>query len=196
MATVETTPHYSPDDLLAMPEGKNFELVDGNLVELNVSANSSWVAGRLHHLISGFLDQQPIGWAWPENTAYRCFPAAPDQVRKPDGSFIRRGRLPGEKFPAGFIRIAPDLAIEVGSPNDLLFELEEKVAEYLHAGVRLVWVIDPERRTVRIHRADGTIGWLTELGTLDGEDVLPGFRVPVREMFPGVAENPALASAN
>jgi Uma2 family endonuclease len=73
---------------------------------------------------------------------------------------------------------------EVISPNELASELEAKVAEFLSAEVQLVWVIDPEQRTVRIHRADGTFGWLREGDTLSGETILPGFSCPVRDLFP------------
>jgi Uma2 family endonuclease len=182
MATVEAKTRYTPADLLAMSDEKNYELVDGQLVELSVGAFSSWVAGRLHFLISRFLEQNRIGLVWPEGTGCQCFPDSPDRVRKPDTLFISRGRLSDEKL-TGYIPIAPDLVVEVVSPNDIVYELEEKIAEYLHAGVRLVWVVDPERRTVRIHRADGSIGWARESDSLDGEDVLPGFRCGVGEIF-------------
>ncbi|MBI3466041.1 MAG: Uma2 family endonuclease, partial [Planctomycetes bacterium] len=103
---------------------------------------------------------------------------------KPDAAFIRFGRLPGEQLPIGYVRIAPDLAVEVTSPNELAEEVESKIDDYLAAGVRLLWIVNPTRRTVRIHRANGTIGWLREHDTLDGEDVLPGFRCAVRDLFP------------
>ena len=81
-----------------------------------------------------------------------CFPDAPAKVRKPDASFIRRGRLPGEALPDGFCPIPPDVAAEVVSPNDLAYEVDEKVGEWLRAGVRLVWVINPRARIVAVHR--------------------------------------------
>jgi Uma2 family endonuclease len=84
----------------------------------------------------------------------------------------------------GYIYIAPDLAAEVVSPNDLAYEVEAKVVEYLDAAVPLVWVIDPEARTVRIHRGDGSVSWLRENDELSGEDVIPGFRCPVAAIFP------------
>jgi Uma2 family endonuclease len=74
--------------------------------------------------------------------------------------------------------------VEVLSPNDLAYEVDEKVLDYLAARARLVWVINPESRIVRVHRLDGSMSWLTELDYLDGEDVLPGFRHPVSQIFP------------
>ena len=78
-----------------MPDGKNYELVDGHLVERNMSQLSSWVAGQLYrfarHALSTKID---LGWAWPADLGYECFPDRPDKVRKPDVSFIRIERLP------------------------------------------------------------------------------------------------------
>jgi Uma2 family endonuclease len=124
--------------------------------------------------------------------SYQCFPDRPRLVRKPDVSFICLGRLPEEREPEGHVRIPPDLAIEVLSPNDLDYETDEKVAEYLAAGVRLVWVINPEYRTVLVYRADRSIAGAWEEGELDGEDVLPGFKCPARNLF--LTPTPAAAS--
>ncbi|MBI2899200.1 MAG: Uma2 family endonuclease [Planctomycetes bacterium] len=175
---------YTPEDLLRIPDGDRYELVDGRLVERGMGAKSEWVAGQLGHRIRGFLETNPIGWEMAQSS-YQCFPDAPEKVRKPDASFLRLGRLPGESIPDGHIRIPPDLAIEVVSPNDLFSEVEAKVDEYLAAGVRLVWVIDPAVRTAHVYRP-GTPDALRldENQELDGGDVLPGFLCPLREVFP------------
>ena len=119
--------------------------------------------------------------------AYQCFPHDPKMVRKPDVSFIRAGRLPGDVLPSGFVRIAPDLAVEVVSPNDLAPELDEKLEDYQKAGVRLVWVIYPESRTVSVYRGDGSASRLHQDDVLSGEDVIPGFRCEVGSLFPPIA---------
>ena len=98
-----------------------------------------------------------LGWVAGADASYQCFPAAARQVRKPDASFIRIDRLPAGEEPEGHCPIAPDLAVEVVSPNDLYSEVEEKVDDYLAAGVRLVWVIDPPTRTAHVHRAGGGV---------------------------------------
>ena len=85
--------------------------------------------------------------------------------------------------------IAPDLAVEVISANDLVAELDEKTEEYLAAGIPLVWVIDPEVRTVVIHRGDGTLAKLRENDDLTGESVIPGFHCKVAELFPPTRES-------
>ena len=81
---------YTPEDLLAMPDRKDYELVDGHLVERHMSQLSSWVAGRLFRLIDIFVDEHQLGWAWPADQGYVCFPDSPGKVRIPDVSFVRK----------------------------------------------------------------------------------------------------------
>jgi Uma2 family endonuclease len=195
MSTVAPEKLYTPEDLLRMPDGDRYELVDGRLVEHNMSFWSSYVAGTLLNKISNYCAAGRPGWVVPEGTSYQCFPDSPDRVRKADVSFIRLDRWSMEQAQAeGHVRIAPDLAVEVLSPNDLAYEVDAKVEEFLAAGVRLVWVVNPEKRTVRVYRAQGTGTILREQDELDGEDVLPGFRCPIRELFlppAGVTGTPA-----
>ncbi len=183
MSIAEAKKQFTPEELLRIPDGNRFELVDGELVELNVGAQSSYVAGRIYRLVSNFNEEKPQGWPFPEGTSYQCFPDAPGKVRKPDTSFVRFGRFPGEKLPQGHIQITPDLAAEVVSPNDSYYEVNEKVEEFLRARVPLVWVIDPNQRTVNVRRPDGRDVTLRENDELTGEDVLAGFRCKVAELF-------------
>ena len=98
----------------------------------------------------------------------------PDTVRGPDIAFVRKERVP-VPIPATFLEFAPDLVVEVLSPNDRPGEVLAKVGDWLDAGARLAWAIDPERRVARVYRADGTEQILKETDQLIGEDVLPGF---------------------
>ncbi len=175
---------YTPEDLLAMPDRKRYELVDGQLVERNMSALSSWVGGRLHRFIDIFAEERRLGWAWPADQGYTCFPDAPGKLRFPDVSFVSKSRMPEGPTSKGYIHVAPDLAVEVVSPNDLDYDVDRKVVEYLDAGVALVWVVKPDARTVLIYRRDGSISGLRDDGELSGEDVLPGFRCRVASIFP------------
>jgi Uma2 family endonuclease len=189
MSTAPQQRRFTPDDLLWMPDGERYELVNGDLVERNMGWEASWIGGRLHHVLSRFCDTNLLAWVAPADASYQCFPDDPSKVRRPDVSVIRRDRLSADLFPQGHCLLVPDLAAEVVSPNDFYSEVEEKVVEYLRAGVRLVWVINPRTRTVRVHRRDGTVTDLDETAELDGEDVLPGFRCPVRELFAGSADS-------
>ena len=106
----------------------------------------------------------------------------PDTVRAPDIAFVRRERLPSS-VPVGFPELAPDLVVEVLSPDDRPGETLAKVGDWLEAGARLVWVIDPQGRNARVYRADGSQTWINEADHLDGEDVLPGFRCELASIF-------------
>ena len=181
---VATKTQYTPEDLLTMPDGKSYELVHGQLVERKMGIESSWVAGRLHSRLDRFCEDHGIGWALVPDSGYQCFPDDPGMVRKPDVSFVLFGRFPGGALPKGWAKIPPDLVVEVVSPNETAYELEDKLADYQHVGVPLIWVINPNARTVRVHRGDGTVSYLHENDELSGEDVIPGFRCMVREILP------------
>jgi Uma2 family endonuclease len=176
-------PTFTADDLLTLPDHERFELVDGKLVELPMGMESSYVGGRLYRRLADYCEQPFRGWVLPADASYQFLPARPNLVRKPDVSFIRLGRLPDERPIKGHIRLAPDLVVEVISPNDLYYEVEEKIAEYRSGGVRLIWVVVPPTRTVLIRRLDGSAAEVREDGDLNGEDVVAGFRCPVADLF-------------
>ena len=188
---------YTPEDLLAMPDEKNYELVDGRLVARHMGAESSEVAGNLYFQLRLFCRDHDSGKIWPADNGYQCFRHAPGLVRRPDISFVKKGRLPGDVSPKGWVRIPPDLAVEVVSPNDLAGELEGEVEDYQKAGVPLVWLIYPERRKARVFRLDGSTAVVGEDGALSGEDVIPGFRCPLSEILPrrAPAEEPPATPA-
>ncbi|HEY7428302.1 MAG TPA: Uma2 family endonuclease [Gemmataceae bacterium] len=176
---------YTPEDLLTMPGGENFELVNGRLVERHMGMLAGWVAAELIRVLGNHCRQYHLGWILPGGDAgYQGFPGSPRTVRKPDVSFVRHGRFRDEQLPGGHAHLAPDLAAEVISPNDKYEEVDEKIEEYLRAGVRLVWVISPQNHTIRVYRANGSSHSLRENDELDGEDVVPGFRCPVHDLFP------------
>ena len=181
---VATEIRYTPEDLLAMPDGKSYELVGGKLVERKMGTKSGWVGGQLYSRLTVHCREHNLGWALPADSGYQCFPHEPSLVRKPDVSFIRYGRLPDGVLPEGWAKIPPDLAVEVLSPNDTAYELDEKLEDYRKVGVPLIWVINPNSRTVRIHRKDGSANDLSEADELSGEDVIPGFRCPIRDILP------------
>jgi Uma2 family endonuclease len=175
---------YTPEDLLTIPDGDHYELVDGELVEKDMGTEASWIAGQVYNRLENFNKEAGLGWVVPAEASYQCFPVDRTRVRRPDASFIPYGRLPGERIPKGHVQVAPDLVVEVVSPNDLFSEVLVKVEEYLGAGVRLVWVVDPETRSITILRADESVARLHDQDELDGEDVLPGFRCRVGDLFP------------
>jgi Uma2 family endonuclease len=106
----------------------------------------------------------------------------PPTVRAPDTAFIRGERL--DSFdPRGYVPFAPDLAVEVVGPTDKMSQTQAKVIDYLDAGTRLVWVVDPKSRSVEVYRSRDEIRLVAEDGVIDGGDALPGFRLKVSELF-------------
>lgn len=184
MSATATEVTYSPEDLLAMGDAaKGFELVNGRLVEKNMGGFASWVAVQISRLLLVEGEDRGLGWVLDSEGSYQCFPDDRRKVRKPDVSFIRRGRLPDEQIPDGHVTIAPDLAVEVVSPNDTLYEVDAKVREYLAVGVPLVWVVNPRARTIHVYRADGTVDLLLENAVLTASELLPSLRYRVADLF-------------
>ena len=173
------------EDLLRMPNGERYELVDGRLVEKTMGAESSLIAATLIRLLDTHAHANQLGLVFAPDCGYQCFADQPDRVRYPDSSFIARGRLPGDRPPRGHVRIT-DLVVEVISPNDLACDVEQRIEDYLRVGVRLLWVVYPNTRRVMVFRAGGNISRVNETEELNGEDVLPGFRCPVAEIFAGL----------
>lgn len=164
---------------------KGFEFVNGEWKEKNLSGKSSRVAVRLSTRLNSHAEQNELGIVLESETAYQIYPREPRRTRKPDLSFIRTGRLPNDEVPDGNLEIAPDLAVEIISPNDQVVDLNNKIVEFLLAGVMLIWIIYPETKTVWIIRPDGTANWLSGDAELTGENVVPGFKVNIATLFKG-----------
>jgi Uma2 family endonuclease len=171
------------EDVLRRVDGEErlFELADGTLVEKATGYYESVLAMVLGRLIAEFLDQHDLGLVSGEAGMLRL---APGQVRGPDVAFISWERFPNQRLPAQPVPgVAPDLAVEVLSAGNTEAEMERKLHEYFAAGVRLVWYLDPEPRTVRVYTSPAEMRLLTEGETLEGDPVLPGFRLLIREWF-------------
>lgn len=109
----------------------------------------------------------------------------PPTVRVPDVAFIAAVRIPSEGLPTRYFPGPPDLAVEIVSPSNTLVEVQARISDYLAAGTRLIWVVEPRSRTITTYRSDQEIRLLREDGELDGGDVVPGFRMGVKEVFDG-----------
>jgi Uma2 family endonuclease len=158
-----------------------WELVDGVLVEKAMSFRESLLALCLGTLLKAFVDPRNLGLVAGADAMIRLFPGL---VRLPDVAFVSWDRIPGRCVPkepiGGF---APDLAVEILSPSNTRAEMARKRREYFAAGVRLVWVIDPDARTATVFTDVDRSTVLTEADTLEGGDVLPGFVLPLRDYF-------------
>jgi Uma2 family endonuclease len=177
------SPVLEPDDLLRMADGEHYELVNGIPVEKPMGAESGEIGAILTVILGGYILEHNLGRIYDGQTGFKCFPADPGLVRKPDFSFIAAGKFAGGRSPKGDLTIPPDLAAEVVSPNDKYEEVEAKVADYRSAGVKLIWVISPGSKTILIRRLDGTCAEVNEHGELSGEDVVPGFACKAARLF-------------
>src|SRR5262245_27769722 len=170
-----------PDD-----DRQGCELIDGVWVEKPMSSIAGAVESNINFAVKGHVRANKLGFVFSENGMYQLFSSKPKNMRRPDVSFVRFGRLPDDKVPAGKMQLAPDLAVEVISPTDVAEEVETKLDEYLRAGVRLEWIVYIPTRNVWAYKADGSAKLYRSGENLSGEDVLPGFSVPVAELFEGV----------
>ena len=184
MSTATTSPpnKLTAADLSAMPDEKNFELIDGQLVERTVGSESSKITARLLAFLLIYCDKANLGTVFGPDTGYQCFSHDSQRIRRPDVSYLSFERFAEDEPNVGYIPIPPDLAAEVVSPGDLALEVDNKVAEYLAAGVRLVWVIYPTTGQVLVYNSAG--GRILSLADeLSGEDVIPGFRLKISELL-------------
>ncbi len=187
-------PTLTPEEFEWLPDHKGFELIDGYLREKAMGAESSEIQSEFHYLIRAWLRSNPIGKVYDSECMYRCFPRNPDRIRKPDVSFLRRERVPGGRSPVGVFTVRPDFVVEVLSPGDTVFDVEDKLADYHSAGIPLIWVVSPNTRTVRVRRPGEREVEFTEADELTGDPVLPGFRVKIADLFPAPDPAPPAAS--
>jgi Uma2 family endonuclease len=159
---------------------KEYEIVDGRPVEKEMAgARHGGVGARLLIRMGTHVEAHQLGGVYGANTTFQIG----QNQRLPDIAFVAASRIPPEGEPEGIWPIAPDLAVEVISPNDLFQKVFSKVIEYLEAGVRQVWLASPEHRTVMIYRSPTNVTIFSENDELVSEDLLPGFRCRVSDLF-------------
>lgn len=162
--------------------GTSTELVRGRLVVREPSGTRHGIiAAKLSYLVSAFVYRQRLGVVVSQDTGFKI-ESDPDTVRAPDVAFLSQERA--DQVPdRGYAALAPDLLAEIVSPDDRPGELLAKVAQWLEAGTRLVWVIDPHHAEARVYRPDGSLTIIGVDGVLDGEDVLQGFRCALADVL-------------
>ncbi|HYH67628.1 MAG TPA: Uma2 family endonuclease [Urbifossiella sp.] len=195
-AAVPAAPLFTPEELLQMPDGgKGYELIDGQLKEKVVSFRSSHVGACVVWVLESYRRTVAPGWVCGSDNGFRCFAAHPGRVRKPDAAFFAYPRMTEEQYAdEGFTLIAPDLVAEVVSPSNSAEEVDEKAKDWIQAGVQEVWVLHPKTRHLYVFRAGGGYAFLREADTLTSP-VLPGFSVPVADLFRVPAPPPQAPAA-
>ena len=181
---VTTTKLVTADELMEMSDdGFRYELVRGKLVKMPPAGHmSSFLELNIGAELRTFVREHGLGRTYSSAGGFRL-QSDPDTVLAPDASFVRQERVDEVGDGDGFFPGAPDLAIEVISPSDRYTEVEAKVEEWLNAGTRMVVVVNPRNRTVRVYRSLADSDLLAEADTLDGGEVVPGWRLPVADIF-------------
>ena len=186
---------YTAEELADLPDDVRAELVNGEMVMVPLaSAAHGSIATRMIGAFAAFVYPRTAGELFDSSTGF-ILRRDPDVLRAPDVAFVSAERLP--TLPArGFLELAPDLAVEILSPSNTYVEMSRKIGDYLRAGARLVWVLDPETRTAAVHvgGAPSLPRVLEPHEALDGGDVLPGFTLPLAQCFAGLPPLEAAAA--
>lgn len=183
--TTETR-QTTAEDLLRMPDdGSRYELVKGELRKMPPAGGEHGaIAMDIGTSLNNHVKANGLGRVFTAETGFRIS-SNPDTVRAPDAAFVRRERVEEAGLVTGYWPGAPDLAVEVVSPNDTYAQVTEKALAWLEAGALMVLVLDPgeARRTVTVYRSPRDIRVLSEKDTIDGADVVPGWKLPIAELF-------------
>lgn len=179
-----TTQLRTAQDLLHMGDrGDNFILIAGELVEVSPPTGAHGrLTTNIAMIVGTFVLENPLGQVYTGDTGY-ILQKDPDSVLAPDLSFIASERVPADDN--AYLEVPPDLVVEVVSPSNSAREIERKVATYLKAGVRQVWIIYPKRRQVAVYKPKNVLRVFGDSEEIDCAPELPGLTVPVAHIFDG-----------
>jgi Uma2 family endonuclease len=185
MGTLMASPHpklLTAEDLAQLADDDwRYDLIEGELFRMPpTGGDHGYVGSELHGHIWNHVRRHRLGKVYGAETGF-YLARNPDTVIGPDVAFVRADRAP-ERNP-GYLELVPDLAVEVRSPTDRKAYVDSKIDRYMAAGVLLLWYVDPRRQTVTVHRPGREPTTLGVGADLDGEHVLPGFRLPLAELF-------------
>ena len=173
---------WTDDELMALPkDGYKRELLQGDIIMSPAGSEHGWICVRIVSELERHSRRHKLGAVFDSSTGFRL---TPDDLLSPDAAFVARARFAAlPRIPRGFFSGAPDLVVEVLSPSDTIDRVHEKMARYFAHGCRLAWVINPAEKTALVYRGPAADRLLKVDDALDGEEVLPGFRLPLAELF-------------
>ncbi|MDT5159419.1 MAG: hypothetical protein QOH51_3776 [Acidobacteriota bacterium] len=179
-----TTQLFTAEQLFHMPSDDfRYELVEGVLIKMSPTGfEHGDVALTLAYLLKGHVLTHKLGKVLAAETGFKLA-SDPDTVLAPDAAFIRQEEIDRVGRTRKFWPGAPDLAVEVMSPGDSVRKTDEKAKAWLSYGARMVWTVNPGKRTISVYRPGEDVSVLTEADALDGQTVVPGFRCDVKEIF-------------
>jgi Uma2 family endonuclease len=185
MPMLQSTPHISPEEFLALGDrAHGCELIDGHIVDKDVSKKSSHLGLRIGSRLLMHVESHQAGLVYGSDLGFRCFDDEPGTVRFPDVSFISANRESMTEFEdEGYSSIAPDLVVEVVSLNDIAYDVEQKIEQWLDTGVKVVLKLVPPTQTIQVYRPDDSVEQFSIQHMLILPDVLPGFTVPLADIF-------------
>lgn len=178
---VEIKKEWTADEFFHSPLSKNHELINGELVEImSTGFVHGVIAQEISYFVLDFAKKHNLGVVTAAETG---FILGKKTYRGADSAFISNESLKKHGYPQGFFPTAPDIAIEVVSPNNTSEEMMEKTNLYLQNGSKLVWIIYPQTKVITVYRQNNIVSLLRENDVLEGEDVLPNFRMEVAKLF-------------
>jgi Uma2 family endonuclease len=180
MVIQTSKPIYTAEDIYQFAlQGRHYELLNGELIDMAPAKQTHGaVANLIAYLVTDYVLPRKLGVVYAAETG---FALSTGDVLAPDVSFTSKTRIQPEAD--GFSAVAPDLAVEVFSPNNTKTEMQEKVTAYFQAGTRLVWIVYPRSRTIYVYTAPNKVTILQQDGVLDGGDVLVDFHAQVSHIF-------------
>ena len=185
---IQQTPKFenvkSADQLFAMPDdGNRYELVKGDLIMMSPAGSEhGWIAGRIFVRLATHVENHDLGRAYAAETGFKIA-ASHDTVRAPDACFVSHERLNTVEETRSYLPLAPDLVVEVVSPNDTSSNVEAKAEEWLDAGSKIVLVADPKNESLRVYRNKVQIEVLRSGEDFSSGDVCGAWKISVNEIF-------------
>ncbi|MDQ3322682.1 MAG: Uma2 family endonuclease [Acidobacteriota bacterium] len=174
------------DEFESSPFVETHELIRGELYSIMpAGALHGLITNRISRFLANFVDEHSLGEIFAAETGFKL---KNHSTVGADVAFVGRENLARFGVPDSFFPTAPDLAVEVISPSNTSEEISTKVEDYLSSGSRLVWIVYPKRKVVVVYRANNTVSFLHEPEEIDGEDVIPNFRLPLDKVFGGMPQ--------